>query len=699
MIGRVNAGGETAAGDGSAPAGGASLPGRLPGRLVYLHLLALGALAFAQPLCDLFAGTPGSLAARGSGRADVLLLLVLVLLVAPLPWLVAAFAARCFLSRIWAARVAAALIGSLAALVVLRGLALSSAPAWVAVAVSVAAGAGAGWSYLRIAVARQLASWLVVALPVVPTVFLLDPGISQLLTPPVPPPPLHSSGARTPVVLVILDELPLLSLLDGEDAIDRARLPHFAQLADEATWFRNAAAPSAETVSALPAILSGRLQFRRHPLQKQRNLFTLLGDYPTWAMEQPGLCPRDHNRLKAQRAPDFPERARRLAADLPVVWLQLVTPPAWRRHLPSLSAGWDRFAAGAVPRDLPMKERRPERVDFSNRRRDAERFLASIAPQERALWVGHLGFPHAPWDHLPNGQVYACRPECYAAPMEGDGWEAAQLLQRHLLQVGYADTWLGQLVDRLRRAGLYDRALLIVLADHGAAFHTGLHRRTLTPATVGEIVSVPLFVKRPGQRRGAIVDDLVSTIDLLATVAEELAVRPPWPVPGRSWFRGGRGNLIYLQPHTIETPVPADLAALRQAAAARLQRWRQGSDPWRIGPWPALLGERPTVTTEAPALAFDIDRPGRYTAVDPNALPLPLSISGKVMGATRGDGCCTMAFAVDGTIWATTHSYRTDEGEHRVAAMVPPHAFHAGRNEIDAYLIAPDGTLSRVRRR
>src|SRR4029079_653312 len=190
---------------------------------------------------------------------------------------------------------------------------------------------------------------------------------------------------------------------------------------------------------------------------------------------------------------------------------------------------------------------------------------ASIAPQERALWVGHLGFPHAPWDHLPDGTTYACQPECFAVPAVGDGWEVAQLLQRHLLQVGYADTWLGELVARLRRSGVYDRALLIVLADHRAAFQPGAQTRALNPATRGEILNVPLLVKRAGQRRGEVVDDTVSTVDLLPTVATELAVRPPWTIPGRSWFAGGRDELTYLTSRSIPTPVPRDLPQLREA--------------------------------------------------------------------------------------------------------------------------------------
>jgi hypothetical protein len=397
--------------------------------------------------------------------------------------------------------------------------------------------------------------------------------------------------------------------------------------------------------------------------------------------------------LRRHRAPAFPERARRLATDLPVVWLQLVTPRQWRRHLPPLSAGWDRFAAGAAAGGAA---RGGSWVDVSNRLRNVREFVASIAPAERAFYFGHLGLPHAPWEYLPSGQTYACKPECYAVPIEGDGWETAQLLQRHLLQVGFADALLGDIIARLRWAGFYDRALLVVLSDHGAAFRTGLWRRALTPATTAEILAVPLLVKRPGQRRGTVSDQLVSTVDLLATVADVLAVRPPWPFPGRSWFAGGRGDLTYLAGKRV-LPVPGDLAGQRAEATTRLARWAPTSDLWRIGPWPALHGRQLTPPIpDAATPRLELDRPHRFRDVDLRARPLPLSISGSVHGAKRGDGCCTLAFALNGTIWATTHSYWNADGGHRVAALVPPQALRAGDNEVTAYLIDEHGALRRL---
>ena len=116
--------------------------------------------------------------------------------------------------------------------------------------------------------------------------------------------------------------------------------------------------------------------------------------------------------------------------------------------------------------------------------------------------------PHSPWTYLPSGTRYDVRP----APGWGSDevWTSNQAAvdqywQRHLLQLGYADRVLGRLLDRLHASGLYDRAVLVVTADHGVSFRAGQKRRPLSPANRQDIAYVPLFVKTPGQRTGRTV--------------------------------------------------------------------------------------------------------------------------------------------------------------------------------------------------
>ena len=49
------------------------------------------------------------------------------------------------------------------------------------------------------------------------------------------------------------------------------------------------------------------------------------------------------------------------------------------------------------------------------------------------------------------------------------------------------DTLVGRLLDRLQATGLYDPAVLVVTADHGASFLPGEPYRLATSATVADI--------------------------------------------------------------------------------------------------------------------------------------------------------------------------------------------------------------------
>ncbi len=103
-------------------------------------------------------------------------------------------------------------------------------------------------------------------------------------------------GALPDVVLVMFDELPLVSLLDGDGAIDAELYPNFHRLSQTSSWYRNTISVSDRTRSAVPAALSGRMPpvtesaatAQNHP----ETIFTLLGDeYRLDVWERLQLCP------------------------------------------------------------------------------------------------------------------------------------------------------------------------------------------------------------------------------------------------------------------------------------------------------------------------------------------------------------------------------------------------------------------------
>ena len=107
--------------------------------------------------------------------------------------------------------------------------------------------------------ARGLLTFSSIAVVAFPALFLLNPAIQKTTLPRtpvmVPPTEVHSD---TPVVLIVLDELPTSSLLNEEGKIDAEMFPNFAELAEGSVWFRNATTVVTVTELAIPAILTGR---------------------------------------------------------------------------------------------------------------------------------------------------------------------------------------------------------------------------------------------------------------------------------------------------------------------------------------------------------------------------------------------------------------------------------------------------------
>ncbi len=86
--------------------------------------------------------------------------------------------------------------------------------------------------------------------------------------------------------------------------------------------------------------------------------------------------------------------------------------------------------------------------------------------------------------------------------------------------IRYTDQALGRLFDRLKKNGLWDRATIIVTADHGEAF--GEHRFYKHAHHFwDEVIRVPLIIRSPvipPEARGHRVDALATSIDLFPTL-------------------------------------------------------------------------------------------------------------------------------------------------------------------------------------
>src|SRR5690606_5388912 len=96
------------------------------------------------------------------------------------------------------------------------------------------------------------------------------------------------------------------------------------------------------------------------------------------------------------------------------------------------------------------------------------------------------------------------------------------------------DRAIGALLAELDRLGLYDRALIVLLSDHGEGL--GDHGEEEHGFLLyRESIQVPLILKLPGgERAGDRIDRAVGLIDLLPTLLASAGAEPDDALPGRS---------------------------------------------------------------------------------------------------------------------------------------------------------------------
>ena len=671
-------------------------------RAAALHLGGLSALAVAQPLFDLLSRNVEFFAVRGSTRWDVVLFAVGLVVLPPLILLGLELLAGLAHARLATALhlvFVGALVGLLA-LQALRGLGVG------AVAVAAALGGVAALLYLRARAARMLLSVVGVAPLLVLVLFLAFSPVSRLLESP-PEPRLAQAPSGAPVVMVVLDELPTVSLLRADGEIDAVRYPNFARLAADATWYRNATTEHEWTTGAVPPMLTGK-----HPsglplyLDHPDNLFTLLGGaYDLNVQEsQTHLCPAQ---LCDPDREALPERVGSLLSDLSVVYGHLVLPQDLADELPSISTAWSDFGDDGSPAALLQEgPSQPGQRPAAYTERDAEvqSFVDSLQASERpTLSFLHVLLPHHPWEYLPNGKIYASdlgfQPGLVNEGWVGDPALAVQAHQRHLLQVGYTDLALGRILDRLEETGLYDDALVVVVADHGVSFRPNGERRRIELGNMEEIAFVPLFVKAPKQTRGETDDGLARTTDIVPTIADLLGVEVPWELDGRSLLgAGSRDGEVVVETSSGEV-VEGDLSELVERRDAFLARQveqfgDEDDEPglFGIGPRPELLGQQVDGLAAATGGGPTFESYGT-SEYDPAAPFAPVRVYGRIHGAPAGDD---VAIAVNGRIVAVTRSFAHD-GETVVTAVTPEDAYRPGANRVRLYVIEGAGDDTTLR--
>ena len=457
----------------------------------YLNLAVLWTFAVAQPLFDLLKDNPEFFAARGSSGFDIISFSILLVVLPPA--LLLGIELLLGLIRPEARLVAHVLfLGVLVALIAAQALKKSTgASDTVLIVLALVVGAGAAALWAR---AEPVRSFLNILSPV-PLVFLLlflfSGQISELAFPSEAKALSVGGVSRAPVVVVLLDELPSNTLVDQNDRLDAKRYPGFAELARNATWFRNAYTVYDSTERAQPAIMDGDLPAKdKQPIASDHpnSIFSLFAKSHRMNVDEEAtaVCSRDlcTNRIGEEA---YPKRMSSMAEDLGLVWLHVVSPPDIENNLTSVSENWGNFGGGDETDRAHAQLRLVQNTRANLNRGRAARFqewMDRIMPGHRpALNFKHTLMPHVPWQYLPSGRMYRRQPNDAIAGLSNQAYQDQGqldvLLQRHFLQTGFADFELQRLWKRLRAEGLWDKSLIVVAADHGVAFPRARERRRL----------------------------------------------------------------------------------------------------------------------------------------------------------------------------------------------------------------------------
>ncbi len=684
--------------------------------VVVASIAGVGGFAFGQPLLDLLGRNPEFFIARRFPALDMAVMTVL-LLVMPALLALPVLALRLMSPAIAGGLhlVVLAALGTVVAATIFNAVGLDGWTTARFVGVAIWCGLVVAYLYGSFSPVRTGFSYLGLAPLAFGLWFAFATPTSQVLwASPTELPEAVPVAEPAPVVLIVYDEFPLASMMRPDGSLDSVHYPGFSRLAADGVWYRNAVGVRQQTEEALPAILTGRSVSEGsipttvdHPF----SLFSLLsGVYDVAAVENvTELCPTFICSNVSRPVDTLGDRWRALLADLAVVYGHIALPGDFADRLPPVDQGWVGFDDVAADQ-FDMIER--FNIELSeDRRLELERFIDTFdyAGADPVLRFAHFLYPHHPWNLTADGRLYGAP---RSPGRDGVGWGpdpflVAQGWQRHLIQAHYADTMLQRVIDELESRGMYEEALIVVVADHGITIRPNTdHQRIVTPDTIGTIAYVPLFVKYPQDAAaappaGTIDDFRAETVDIVPTVAEVIGARLPWAADGVSLLdtdtRGERQESVMLGTRG-EVVVPVETEALMEVVATQ-EGWFPGGDPYRLAPrgWEGLLHTEGVTGSDVEGLEITVDQASAVADFVPGSDPVPAYLSGSLSADRADRDQEVIAITLDGRVEAVTRTYDAGNSGVLWEAMIDPAVLDAGARLVEAWLVmgSPDDPVFR----
>jgi arylsulfatase A-like enzyme len=214
----------------------------------------------------------------------------------------------------------------------------------------------------------------------------------------------------------------------------------------------------------------------------------------------------------------------------------------------------------SVPRHYDQIARRAGEINDS-----AFEQLDRLKQKDRPFFL-FINYMDAHWPYIPPEPFHTKYPgidesfglEQYFRLLDSvvhEGGRVSERQRRHLLSqydgaITYLDAELGKLFTKLREMQLMDNTVVVITADHGEAFG----ERNLMEHGISVYqnqVHVPWLIRYPGDSaerapRGSVIEDPISSVDLLPTIAEFLGMPPLKNLDGISLLHApGRERILY----------------------------------------------------------------------------------------------------------------------------------------------------------
>lgn len=133
------------------------------------------------------------------------------------------------------------------------------------------------------------------------------------------------------------------------------------------------------------------------------------------------------------------------------------------------------------------------------------------------FWL-HLYDPHAPYsppaDFWPEGVPREKTFPKNQGLVIPDARTRKELFELYQAEVQYLDHVIGDLIDALKREGLYDNLMIVFTSDHGEEFWEHARWGHIGPP-VESTVRMPLSIRLPGGDRPRLIEEIVSTQETL----------------------------------------------------------------------------------------------------------------------------------------------------------------------------------------